>query len=131
MATIYRGLLQKDPLQGDAKKAILSTGSNGIFYATALETLKRDFGNPLLVAHKHLSKLYNRKPISSKDKVYLWQFHQELRQNNTWLLSTSYETPLLSYENLPKAIATLPHSLRQDFFKATRNSNLLDETIIS
>ena len=69
-------------LDGDDKKAIFSIGSNGIFYATALKTLKRDFGNPLLVAHKRLSQLFNRKPINSKDKVSLWQFHQELKQNN-------------------------------------------------
>ena len=41
-------------LDGDAKKAIFSIGSNGIFYATALKTLKRDLGNPLLVAHERL-----------------------------------------------------------------------------
>ena len=41
-------------LDGNAKKAIFSIGSNGIFYATALETLKRDFLNHLLVAHKRL-----------------------------------------------------------------------------
>ena len=99
-----------------------------IFYATALKTLKQDFGNPSLVAHKCLSQLFNRKLISSKDKVSLQQFHQELKQNSTWLLSISYETPLL-YENLSKAIATLLHNLRQNFFKATRNSHLLDGSI--
>ena len=113
-------------LDGDAKKAVFSIGSNGIFYRTALKTLKEDFGNPSLVSHRRLSQLFNRKPISSNDKVSLQQFHQELKQNNTWLLSISYETPLLSYENLSKAIATLPHNLRQYFFKATRNSNILD-----
>ena len=54
-------------LDGDAKKAVFSIGSNGIFYATALKALKRDFGHPLLLAHKRLSQQFNRKPISSKD----------------------------------------------------------------
>ena len=58
-------------LDGDAKKAAFSIGGNGIFYATALKTLKRDFGNLILVFHKRLSQLFNRKPISSKDKVSL------------------------------------------------------------
>ena len=116
-------------LHGDVKKAVFSIENNGIFYATALKTLKRDFGNPLLVSHKRLSQLFNRKPISSNDKLSLRQFHQELKQNSTWLLSIGYETPLLSYENLSKAIATLPHNLRQDFFKATRSNNLLDGSI--
>ena len=38
-------------LEGDAKKAISSIGTQSIFYATALKTLKRDFGNPVVVAH--------------------------------------------------------------------------------
>ena len=57
------------------------------------------------------------------------QFHQELKQNKTWLLSVGYETSLLSNENLSQSIATSPHNLRQDLFKATRNSNLLDGSI--
>ena len=52
-------------LDAGAKKVVFSIGSNGIFYAAALKTLKRDLGNPLLVAHKRLLQLFNRKPISS------------------------------------------------------------------
>ena len=32
----------------------------------------------------------------------LRQFPQQLKINNTWLLSISYESPLLSFENLTK-----------------------------
>ena len=116
-------------LDGDVKKAVSSIGSNGMFYATALKTLERDFGNLLLVAHRCLPQLFNRNPISSNNKVSLRQFHQELKQNNMWLLSIGYEAPLLSYENLSKAIATLPHNLWQDFFKAIRNGDLLAGSI--
>ena len=76
-----------------------------------LKTLKLHVGKPLLVTHKRLSQLFSRKPISSNDKVSLRQFHQELKQNSMWLLSIGYETPLLSYENLSKAVTTLPHNL--------------------
>ena len=96
-------------LDGDVKKAVCSIGSNGMFYVTALKT--RDFGNLLLVAHRCLPQLFNRNPISNNNKVSLRQFHQKLKQKNMWLLSIGYETPLLSYENLSKAIATLPHNL--------------------
>ena len=37
-------------LEGEAKKSVESTGCEGIFYATALKSLKRDFGNPVLVS---------------------------------------------------------------------------------
>ena len=41
---------------------------------------------------------------------------------DTWLISMSYETPLLSSDNLTKALMRLPLNLQQDFFKATRDS---------
>ena len=47
-------------LDGDAKKAAFSIGSNGIFYVTALKTLKRDFGNLIVVSHKRLSQKTNQ-----------------------------------------------------------------------
>ena len=83
----------------------------------ALKTIKRDFGNPLLVAHKRLLQLFNRKPISSKNNVSLRQFHQELKRNNTWLLSISYETPLLSYENLQKPLLHYHITCDKNFLK--------------
>ena len=42
--------------------------------------------------------------------------------NDTWLISMSYETPLLSSDNLAKALIRLPLCLQQDFFKAARDS---------
>ena len=44
-------------LDGDVKKAIQSSGSRGLFYASALLTLKRDFGDPLLVATLRIKRL--------------------------------------------------------------------------
>ena len=44
-------------LEGEAK---MSIGITGIFYATTLETLKRDSGNLIIIAHlkmKHLSMI--------------------------------------------------------------------------
>ena len=44
-------------LDGDVKKAIQSSGSRGLFYASALLTLIRDFGDPLLVATLRIKRL--------------------------------------------------------------------------
>ena len=33
-------------LEGDAKRVVSAIGRNGLLYATALKTLKREFGNP-------------------------------------------------------------------------------------
>ena len=37
-------------LRGDVKREIESIGTNSMFYATALKTLKREYGYPLLVS---------------------------------------------------------------------------------
>ena len=40
-----------------------------------------------------------------------------------------YCTPILSNDNLTKAIMQLPSFLHRDFFKATKNSNMLDGSV--
>ena len=40
-----------------------------------------------------------------------------------------YENPILSYENLSKAVTRLLNYLRTQFFKATRDCDLTDGTI--
>ena len=86
-------------LDEDAKKAIQSIGSSGLFYASALKTLKGDFGNPLLVATLRMKRLFDKPQINGRDRNALREFHQQLKMNNTWLMSMGYETPLLSSES--------------------------------
>ena len=62
-------------LEGDAKKAICSIGTQSIFYATALKTRKRDFGNPVVVAHLKIKSLFDAPQIYANDRVGLRQFH--------------------------------------------------------
>ena len=113
-------------LDGEAKRVIEAIGKSGRFYATALKTLKRDFGNPVLVSHAKLKLLFDQPQIKGADRMSLHRFHQHLKINNTWLLSMSYDTPILSKENLTKAILRLPTFLRREFFKTTGDSNMLD-----
>ena len=42
---------QLSALEGEAKKSVESVGCERLFYATALKSLKRDFGNPVLILH--------------------------------------------------------------------------------
>ena len=46
-------------LDGDAKKAFISIGTNSIFYAAALKTLKREFGHPTGVKNLKLKALFD------------------------------------------------------------------------
>ena len=116
-------------LYGEAKRVIETIGNTERFYATALKTLKRDFGNPLLISHAKVKLLCDQPQIKSADRISLRRFHQKLKINNAWLLSTGYCTPILSNDNLTKAIMRLPSFLRRDFFKATKNSNMLDGSV--
>ena len=104
-------------LEGDAKKAVQSIGVNGIFYASALKALKRDFGNPVVVSQLKLKSLLEQPQIASNDKISLRRFHQQLSTTNTWLKTMGYKSALISTENLAKAVARLPHYLRNQFYK--------------
>ena len=116
-------------LYGEAKRVIETIGNTRRFYATALKTLKRGFGNPLLISHTKLKLLFDQPQIKSADRISLRRFHQQLKINNAWLLSMGYCTPILSNDNLTKVIMRLPSFLRRNFFKATKNSNMLDGSV--
>ena len=77
-----------------------------------------------------------QKPFSAKDNISLRQFHQELKDlviiNRLWNTSTIIWKPVKSHYYT--TTLCLPHyvygdNLRQEFFKVTRNSNLLDWNI--
>ena len=44
-------------LECNVKKVICFIGSQSTFYATALKRLKKDFGNPVVVAHLKIQLL--------------------------------------------------------------------------
>ena len=64
-------------LDGEAKRTVDAIGCNKIFYAIALETLKRIFGNTLSVALSRLSSVFDKPQIKANDKISLRQFHQQ------------------------------------------------------
>ena len=116
-------------LDGEAEKSVKTVATNGYFYATALKVLKRDFGNPLVVSHLKFKKLFDQKQINVKDKLGLRSFHQQLRICISWLSSIGYDTPLTSYENFVKALSVLPIKYQSEYFKQTKDFNMLDGTI--
>ena len=46
-------------LRGEAKRSVESIGKNGIFYATTLKCLKREFGNPNVATHFKLKSFFD------------------------------------------------------------------------
>ena len=117
-------------LEGDAKKAICSIGTQSIFYATALKTLKRDFGNPVVVAHLKIKSLFDAPQIYANDRVGSCQFHQQLKCCITWFQSMGYSAAIESTENLTKAVMRLPNQLQTSFYKSTIKYNFLNGDVI-
>ena len=116
-------------LSGEAKKAIEAVGTCGLFYASALKTLKREFGNTLLVAHLSLKPMFNKPQIKPNDRSALLEFHQQIKLNISWLPSLGYKTSIYSYYSVTKAILSLPFHLRKEFNKHTKNASLTDGTL--
>ena len=115
-------------LDGEAKRFVESIGCDGIFYATALKSVKRDFGNPALVSHLKIKSVFNQHQLKPNDKIGLRTYHQQIKIANPWLLSMGYQNPILFCENLYKAVTLLPNYLRTQFYKATRDCDLTDGT---
>ena len=113
-------------LDGEAKRLIAAIDSNSIFYTTTLKTLKKNFGDPLLIAHLKIKAVFDRPQIKPNDRIGQRNFHQHLKICNSWLCSISYEAPLLSSKNIAKELICLPHNIRNDFYKATKKSNFVD-----
>ena len=109
-------------LEGDAKSAVESIGVNGLFYAIALKTLKRDFGNPALVSHLKLNRLLDEPQIKRNDRIALRKYQQQLKSTVTWLQSINFTSYLSSTEVITKAVMRLPNDLRQSYLKSSMHN---------
>ena len=107
-------------LRGEAKRSVESIGRNGIFYATTLKCLKREFGNPHVITHLKLKSLFDQPQIKAADHASLKLYHQKLKCTNTWLVSMGYTSTLTSIKNITKAVQRLPNYLRQTLYRHTR-----------
>ena len=85
---------------------------NSMFYGTALKILKREYGNPLLVSHLKLKKLFDQLQIKNQDRTAFHEYQHQL----TWFLSVGYYDAISSTENLAKAVKRLPNYHRQKFY---------------
>ena len=83
----------------------------------------------MIFSHLKIQSLLDQTQIKPNDKIVLRHHHQPVKITSTWLLSMGYGTPVISYENLSKAVARLPNYLRTQFFEATCDYDLTDGTI--
>ena len=77
-------------LDGDAKRVVSAIGRNGLFYATALKALKREFGNPYAISFFKLKAVLDQSQIQTDDQKGLKKFHKQLKTITTWSTSMGY-----------------------------------------
>ena len=63
---------------GDAERTISGLGSQGIMYATALKTLKENFGQPSVIARAFIRKITERRKIQPDDRQALREFSLDM-----------------------------------------------------
>ena len=66
-------------LDREAKRTVTSIGRNGLFYATAMKTLKSNFGNLMVVLFLKLKSVLNLPQITNENRAGLRAFHQQLK----------------------------------------------------
>lgn len=95
-------------LKGEAKRLIGSIGTSGLFYKTTLKSLKRDFGDQLVVSDFKMKLILDKLQIKGSDRSALRQFQQELKSNNSWLTSMGCHSTLASSKHVTKAVQRIP-----------------------
>ena len=69
-----------------------------------------------------MKTLFDKPQLNGRDIIALREYHQQLKMNNTRLISMSYEAPLLSSGNLTEALMRLRLNLQLSFFNAMRET---------
>ena len=87
-------------------------------YASGLKTLKKDLGNPLLIAHIFLKDTFQKSKTKSNDRIAFRSFHQKNKLTNKWSQSLSHNAPICSINNVIKTVKKSP----PNNFKSFNNS---------
>ena len=88
---------------------------SGIFCATALKALRRDYGYPIIVSHQLVKSLLKFQSIKTNNQTALPNFHQKRKITITWLKSIEDKVPIKSNDNLAKALSCLSCNMRNEF----------------
>ena len=110
-------------LDRETKRTVIPIGRNGFFYATAMKTLKSNFGNPMVVSFLKLKSVLDLPQITNENRAGLRAFHQQLKSVITWLNSMGDTSAINSIENTTKAITRLPRFLRSKFLETSKMRN--------
>ena len=116
-------------LVGEGKQTVISIGRNGLFYATAMKTLKSNFGNSMVVSFLKLKSVLDHTQITNENRAGLRAFHQQLKSVITWLNSMGDTSAINSIENTTKAITRLPRYIRSKFYRDFKDAKLNNQSL--
>ncbi|XP_064614542.1 uncharacterized protein LOC135478201 [Liolophura sinensis] len=101
----------KSHVTGEANKAITGLGASGKMYATALKTLKSQFGQPTVIARACVSKLVKGANIHVNDRQSLRDFSLDLINVRSTLLRINFFADANTNNTLRQIIRRLPDYL--------------------
>ena len=96
---------------GEAEHTISGLGSQGIMYATALKTLKENFGQPSVIARAFIRKITERRKIQPDDRQALREFSLDMVNCLATLRQINYFADVNTNDNLRKIVRCLPDHL--------------------
>ena len=98
-------------LAGEAERAISGLGCKGVMYATALKTLKEQFGQPSIIARFVVNKLAKGDRVLKNNRQALREFSLDIINCLTTLCQINYYADVNANDNLRKIIMRLPDNL--------------------
>ena len=95
----------------DAERAISGLGSKGTMYATALKTIKEQFGQPSVIARSLINSLIKEDKIGRNDRKGLREFSIDLLNCMATMQRIGFSADINANENLRKIVVRLPDNL--------------------
>jgi len=111
LADDMRMIQLKMHVTGEAERAIAGLGSKGIMYATALKSLKEQFGQPSLLARALVDKLTKGDKIPRNNRQALREFSLDLINCLATMKQLNYFSDVNANDSLRRIIMRLPDHL--------------------
>ena len=97
--------------KGEAERALAGLGSKGIMYATALKSLKEQFGQLSVIARAVVNKLTKGENITRNNRQALREFSLDITNCLAIMHRLGYYADINANENLRRMIMRLPANL--------------------
>ena len=96
---------------GKADRTISGIGSQGIMYATALKTIKEQFGQPSVIARAYITSLIDKLKIQNNDRQALQELSFDVVNCVAALKQTVHLADVNAIDNLRKIVMRMPDHL--------------------